>query len=391
MLYFAKMSAILCLACSECNRKHEADILQTVCTDCRAPLLAQYDLRRCAGSLDPSLLRKRPQGIWRWHELLPVRKRANWVSLGEGDTPQIELPKLAQNLGLRRLSLKDEGRNPTGTFKARGLAVAMSKARELGIRIVVIPTAGNAGGATATYAARAGMQAHVYMPTDAPTVNQREVQAVGAELHLVEGLISDAGRAAAREAQGKDWFNLSTFKEPYRVEGKKTMGFELAEDGDWSLPDVILYPTGGGTGLVGMWKAFDELEELGWIDSKRPRMVSVQSEGCAPVVKAFAEGRESIEPWREAATLAHGLRVPHPYADRQILRVLRESRGTAVAISDAQIQSAQQELAQHEGVLACYEGAATIAALKKLIQEDWFDAEDDIVLFNTGTGLKDLS
>jgi threonine synthase len=311
--------------------------------------------------------------------------------LGEGDTPLVELNRLGGKLGLARLHLKDEGRNPTGTFKARGLSVAISKAKELGIQTVVIPTAGNAGGATAAYAARAGLQAQVFMPADSPIVNQIEVRVGGATLHLVDGLISDAGQSAVAAADGEDWFNLSTFKEPYRVEGKKTMGYELAETFDWSLPDVIIYPTGGGTGLVGMWKAFDELEQLGWIGSKRPRMVSVQPEGCAPIVEAFRQGWEEAKPWENASTLAHGLRVPHAYADRQILRVLRESQGTAIAVSDVQIKTAREGLAQLEGLLVCFEGAATIAGLEKLLTQAWLDAGDEIVLFNTGSGLKDLT
>jgi threonine synthase len=299
------------------------------------------------------------------------------------------LDRLAQEWGLKDLYLKDESFNPTDTFKARGLVMAVSKARELGVKSFVIPTAGNAGGALATYAARAGLEAHIFMPQDAPLINQEEVRALGAHLYLVEGLITDAGQKAAEETRKHDWFPVSTFKEPYRVEGKKTMGLELAEAFEWSLPDVIIYPTGGGTGLVGMWKAFAELEALGWIGSERPRMVSVQSSGCAPIVCAFEEDATRIQPWAlEAHTHAAGLRVPSVFADRLVLEALYESDGTAVAVSDQAIDEAQKELAAGEGIFACPEGAATLAGLKRLQESGWITADDQVVLFNTGSGLK---
>lgn len=383
-------SALTHLECSECGRRHDAGRLQTVCTNCGSPLLARYDLDQARRTLEPKSVRSRPRGIWRWVELLPVPVEKNRLTLGEGDTPLVPIPRLGARVGLTRASVKDESGNPTGSFKARGLAVAVSMASELGVREVVIPTAGNAGGALAAYAGRARMQAHVFMPRDAPLANQLEVKAFGADLVLVDGLISDAGRIAAAAARDQRWFDVSTFKEPYRVEGKKTMGFELVEDFDGTLPDVVIYPTGGGTGLVGMWKAFQELEGMGWIDGRRPRMVSVQAEGCAPVVRAVERGSERIEAWPHAETNAAGLRVPSPFADRLILRAIRESGGTAVAVTDTEIDEAQGELASVEGLLAAPEGAATWAAAKRLVLDGWLKADERVVLFNTGSGLKYL-
>jgi threonine synthase len=287
--------------------------------------------------------------------------------------------------------VKDESANPTGSFKARGLAAAVSKAKELGVERVIIPTAGNAGGAMAAYAARAGMQAAVYMPNDTPRANMEECRIVGAEVILVEGVISDAAKQAAERARAEGWFDVSTFKEPYRTEGKKVMGYELAEQFGWGLPEVILYPTGGGTGLVGMWKAFAELEALGWLEQgRRPRMVAVQAEGCAPVVKAFEANAAVCEFWENAQTIASGLRVPKSFADALILNDLRESRGTAVAVSDEAILEAQRQLGRLEGIFAAPEGAATLAALKELLNQKWIDPAERVVLFNTGSGLKYL-
>jgi threonine synthase len=329
--------------------------------------------------------------MWRWHELLPVIDPHNYVFLGEGDTALLELPRLGNELGLHNLYVKDESSNPTGSFKARGLAAAVSKAKELGIEKVIIPTAGNAGGAMAAYAARAKIKALIYMPKDTPRANIEESRMAGAEVVLVDGIISDAAALAAEKARAEGWFDLSTFKEPYRVEGKKIMGYELAEAFDWTLPDVIIYPTGGGTGLVGMWKAFDELEALGWLDAaRRPRMVAVQADGCAPVVKAFQSGAAFCDFWTNAHTLASGLRVPKSFADAIILQDLRASEGTAVAVSDAAILQAQSQLGKMEGIFAAPEGAATLAALTKLVQEKWIDPEERVVLFNTGSGLKYL-
>jgi threonine synthase len=339
--------------------------------------------------VDRTEIHSRLKGMWRWHELLPVLDPQNMVSLGEGDTALLRLPRLGEALGLKNLFVKDESSNPTGSFKARGLSAAISKAKELGIKKVIIPTAGNAGGAMAAYAARADMQAMIYMPKDTPRANMEESRMAGAEVVLVDGLISDAAGMAGIKAREEGWFDLSTFKEPYRAEGKKIMGYELAEAFDWTLPDVILYPTGGGTGLVGMWKAFTELEELGWLkDTKRPRMVSVQAAGCAPVVKAFTEGKAFCDFWTGASTIASGLRVPKSFADAIILQNIGDSHGTAVAVSDEELLASQHELGRAEGIFAAPEGAATLAALKKLVQEKWVDPQERIVLFNTGSGLK---
>jgi threonine synthase len=385
------LSYLIDLQCSHCGRLFDASRVQTYCEDCRAPLVARYDLEAARSDLDREAFRRRPRGMWRWRELLPVREEAHILDLGEGDTPMLPLPRLGAALGLPRLFVKEESFNPTGSFKARGLAAALSKALELGIRKVVIPTAGNAGGALAAYAARGGMQALVYMPADTPLANRIECEIAGAEVRLVEGLISDAAaRAAEKVAEG--WFDVSTFKEPYRLEGKKIMGYELAEAFAWELPEVIVYPTGGGTGLVGMWKAFAEMQALGWLEGRAlPRMVSVQAAGCAPVVKAFEAGAETCEFWTGAHTLASGLRVPKSFADRQILGSLRESRGIAVAVTDQEIRQAQSRLGAAEGIFAAPEGAATLAALEQLVERGWIGAEERLVLFNTATGLKYLA
>ena len=329
--------------------------------------------------------------MWRWHELLPVLDPKNFVHLGEGDTALLDIPNVGRELGLSNLFVKDESSNPTGSFKARGLAAAVSKAKELGIEKVIIPTAGNAGGAMAAYAARAKIKALIYMPKDTPRANIIESRIAGAEVILVDGLISDAAGMAGEMARADGWFDLSTFKEPYRTEGKKIMGYELAEAFDWSLPDVIIYPTGGGTGLVGMWKAFEELEALGWLqNTKRPRMVAVQADGCAPVVKAFETGASFCDFWLDAHTLASGLRVPKSFADALILKDIRDSQGTAVAVSDEEIIEAQKKLGNMEGIFPAPEGAATLAALNKLVEQKWVQPDERIVLFNTGSGLKYL-
>jgi threonine synthase len=381
-------STLTHLECPECGHKFNADQVQGFCEDCRSPLLARYDLGSVAASLTPQQMAERPRGLWRWAEILPVRKKNFRLTLGEGDTPCLPVPRLARTFGLPSLFIKDESPNPTGSFKARGLCVAVSRALELGLSEFVLATAGNAGGALAFYAARGGARTHIYMPADAPRTNQEEVRLAGAHLVLVDGLISDAARLAAEAARVNPWFDVSTFKEPYRVEGKKTMGLELAESFGWNLPDVIIYPTGGGTGLVGMWKAFSELQALGWIGPKRPRMVAIQSDGCAPVVRAFQTGSERTEPWQDAHTLAAGLRVPDVFADRLILQALRDSHGIAVSVSDAEIIAARREIAQSEGLMACPEGAATLAGLRNLLQKGWVQSNESVVLFNTGTGLK---
>jgi threonine synthase len=380
-------SYLIDLECPVCGRKYSPDEVQTICQDCNSPIYAQYDLEAIKRSLTKEEVARRTKGIWRWSELLPVKDAAFRITLGEGDTPLLDLQRSGRKLGTPQLYMKDESLNPTGSFKSRGLVMAMAKAIELGVESFVIPTAGNAGAALAAYAARAGVEAHVFMPKDAPKLLQLEVQMFGAELRLVDGLISDAGKLAKAESASKGWFDVSTFKEPYRAEGKKTMGLELAESFNWDLPDVILYPTGGGTGLVGMWKAFDELEKLGWIGTKRPRFVSVQAEGCAPVVRAFQQGDERAAFWEGAQTIAAGLRVPGPFADRSILSALRESHGTAIAVSDADIINSQKELMTQEGIMAAPESAATLSALKKLIDTGWIDRQEKIVLFHTGSGL----
>ena len=385
------MSTLTGLQCPECGEEFEADVVQTVCESCDSPLFARYDLAQTARALSRERVSARPAGLWRWAELLPVRDPGKRFTLGEGDTPLLPLRRIGERLGLKRLYVKDEGVNPTGTFKARGMAVALSRAIELGTEEAVTPTAGNAGGALANYAARAGIPAHVYMPRDAPASNQAEVLAAGSDLQLVEGTIEDAGREAAAEASSRGWTNFSTFREPYRVEGKKTMGLELADDFGWELPEVVIYPTGGGTGLVGMWKAFEELEELGWVDSRRPRMVSVQSEACAPIVDAMRSGADRVVAAKSDPTRAPGLRVAKPYADRLILRAIRESGGSAVAVSEEQIAASEAELARAEGIFACPEGAATLAGLEKLVQSGEVEPDERVVLFNTGTGLKYLS
>jgi threonine synthase len=326
--------------------------------------------------------------MWRYRALLPVQDEQHAVNLGEGFTPLFHATRLGEELGLSYLYIKDESLNPTGSFKARGLAMAISRARELGVQEVVIPSAGNAAGAMAAYAAKAGLPAHVFMPIDVPMPFRLECQALGAEVTLVDGLITDCGREARKGAEAFGWFDVSTLKEPYRLEGKKTMGYELAEQFGWDLPDVVIYPTGGGTGLIGMWKAFGEMTKLGWIDDHRPRMVSVQAEGCAPIPRAFDAGEEFATPWEGARTVAAGLRVPSAVGDFLILRALRESSGTAVTVSDEALVRAQMRMGRLEGVFACPEGGATLAALEELLAQGWVSPDERVVLFNTGTGLK---
>ncbi len=380
------------IVCSDCGRIFSADEVNTFCPDCQAPLLVNYDLDIAKQKLDRDEFSSRPKGMWRWYELLPVRDPQNVVFLGEGDTALLHLPRLGKKLELSHLYVKDESTNPTGSFKARGLSAAVSKAKELGIKKLIIPTAGNAGGAMAAYAARAGMEAHVFMPKDAPVANIIESRLAGAEVVLVDGLISDAAGMAGEKARREGWFDVSTFKEPYRMEGKKTMGYELAEAFGWELPDVVIYPTGGGTGLVAMWKAFAELEALGWLkNTKRPRIVSVQAEGCAPVVKAFEAGASFCDFWLGAETMASGLRVPKSFADGMILDALYKSHGIAVAVSDAAIMDAQKQIGDAEGLFPAPEGAATYAALEKLVQQKWIQPDESVVLFNTGSGLKYLN
>jgi len=350
----------------------------------------RYDLKKASGAIAKSFLRDRAPTLWRYRELLPLENDANLVSLGEGFTPLLEAKTLAGQCGVQRLWIKDEAQNPTGSFKDRGLSLAVSRAKELGVKKMAIPSAGNAGGSLSAYAARAGIEAHVFMPKDTPLANQIEAQQYGAQLTLVDGLITDCGRLIAERKAAEGWFDVSTLKEPYRVEGKKTMGYEIAEQLNWSLPDVIIYPTGGGTGLIGMWKAFKEMEELAWIGSKRPRMVSVQASGCAPIVKAFIEGKETADPWSQAETVASGLRVPQAAGDFLMLRALRESNGTAVSVSDDEMLAEVPRIGRAEGIFFCPEGAACVAALRRLTQQRWIKTTDEVVIFNTASGLKYL-
>jgi len=375
------------LECTKCSKRHEADRVQYVCA-CGAPLYARYDLERAAVEMRPGHLALRPPTLWRYEEVLPLRDASQRVSLGEGFTPLLEAPRLGGALRLKGLTIKDEAGNPTGSFKARGLSVAVSMARALGARDVCLPSAGNAGSALGAYAAAAGLKAHVFLPKDIASLFVMEVGAYGAEVQTVDGLITDAGRVCAATAKERGWYECATLKEPYRVEGKKTMGYEIAEQMDWTLPDAILYPTGGGTGLVGMWKAFAELEEMGFIGPERPRLYAVQAEGCAPIVKAFAEGREDAPLWENASTHAHGLRVPKALADFLILRAVRESGGAAVAVSEAEIVQGVRDAASTQGLFMAPEGGACVAAARKLRDAGQLKESDRVVLFNTGTGYK---
>jgi len=382
------MSALTHLECSFCGKKYEADELHTLCPACGKPLLARYDLKRVREEWSREDLAVRVASLWRYQEVLPVRNEENAISLGEGYTPLLRAERLGRKLKMRNLFIKDEGLNPTGSFKARGLCMAISRAKELGVSEVVIPSAGNAAGAMAAYAAKAGMKAHVFMPQDVPLPFRLECAAYGAQVTLVSGLITDCAQQARQAAAEHGWFDVSTLKEPYRLEGKKTMGYELAEAFDWQLPDVIIYPTGGGTGLIGMWKAFAEMEALGWIGKDRPRMVVVQAQGCAPIPRAFEAGEEFATPWENAATVAAGLRVPVAVGDFLILRAVRESNGTALAVSDDALVAAQKRMASREGIFACPEGGATLAALETLLAKGWLMPDETVVLFNTGSGLK---
>jgi threonine synthase len=376
------------LRCTKCGAQYERDSRQDLCSvhGCAGSLFARYHSR----PVDREAPRDRARSMWRWHEMLPVEDPSNVVSLGEGDTPLLRAERLGPPHGFADLWIKDEGNNPTGSFKARGLSAAVSKAKELGYKKIALPTAGNAGGAAAAYAAKAGMECHVFMPQDTPRVFRIECERYGAKVTRVPGLIDACGRMIAERAPREGWHDVSTLKEPYRVEGKKTMGYELARDFGWTLPDAILYPTGGGTGLIGMWKAFDEMEELGWIGGKRPRMISVQAAGCAPIPKAFAQGKEVSEKWENAATDASGLRVPKAYADYLILRDIRASRGDAIAVTDEAMRVASEEIGAAEGLFVAPEGGAVWAAAKNLADEGRLDPSSRIVLFNTGSGFKYL-
>jgi threonine synthase len=382
-------SAFSHLECSRTGETYDADIPQNL-SRVGAPLLARYDLEKARTLLTPDSLCKDPTpNLWRYAPLLPVRDRRFIGCLGEGWTPLLRTERLGKSLGLSNLFVKDEGVNPTASFKARGMAVAVARARELGITEFAVGTAGNAGSALSAYAVAAGVTAHVAMPKDTPTAIIAECQGYGVDLSLIDGLITDANAHVGKGVREQGWFDMATLREPYRIEGKKTMGYELFEQLG-SLPDVIVYPTGGGTGLIGMWKAFDEMEAMGWIGPERPRMVTVQAEGCAPIVRAFSSGATSAEPWENAQTVASGLRVPRAIGDFLMLDALRSSNGTAVTVSEKEIRSSWQEMAALTGIFVAPEGAATLAALHHLRTSGWIGSEERVVLFNTGSGLKYL-
>ena len=376
------------LECAACGLRHEARRLHNLCAECGKPLLVRYDLKNAAASLTKESLKGRGPDLWRYREVLPVESDENVVTLGEGYTPLVHASRLGAQLGLTGLYIKDEGQNPTQSFKARGMTAAVSMAKELGAQKLAVPSAGNAAGALAAYAARAGLEAHIFMPRDTPRANVIECEQTGAQVTLMDGLITDCGAEVARRKDAEGWFDVSTLKEPYRIEGKKTMGYELAEQFDWELPDVIIYPTGGGTGLIGMWKAFEEMEQMGWIGSKRPRMVTVQAAGCAPIVLAFEDGKRFADEFPNAHTTASGLRVPRAIGDFLILDALRASGGTAIAVSDEELIEATKEIGAGEGIFCAPEGAACLPALRKLMEDGSVKPDEQVVLFNTGSGVK---
>jgi threonine synthase len=375
---------ILELECTNCGKKFDPGVEQHVCI-CGKPLFAHYDLKRAAETLNLKNLSNRLRTLWRYAEVLPEGEP---VTLGEGMTPLLAASRLGTSMGLQHLYVKDEGLNPTGSFKARGMTAAVTRAKQLGARTLAAPTAGNAGGALAAYAAAAGLAAVIVMPSDTPAANVMECQAFGAKVIKLDGLISDCGKYVAERKDHEGWYDVSTLKEPYRVEGKKTMGYELWEQFGAKLPGVILYPTGGGVGLIGMCKAFDEMQEMGWIGAERPRMVAVQAEGCAPIVKAWEAHRDKADFFPNAATMASGLRVPGPLGDLLILRMLKQTQGTALTVTDDEMLQAGKELASQEGIFAAPEGAATVSAARKLASSGWIKPEETVVLFNTGTGYK---
>jgi threonine synthase len=383
------MSYVTHLECSRTGERFAAGKIHGLST-AGWPLIVRYDLESIRKNWNREALARAPQTMWRYAPLLPVQRDESIVSLHEGFTPLHKLQRLGPHLSCDDLWLKDEGVNPTGSFKARGLSCAISMCRELGIKKVAIPTAGNAGGALAAYAAAAGIEAHVFMPRDVPRANSIEARAFGAKVILVDGLISDCAKRVAEGRESEGWFDMSTLKEPYRIEGKKTMGLEAAEQFDWNLPDAIFYPTGGGVGLIGMWKAFEELEALGWIGPRRPKMIAVQAEGCQPMVKAFEEGAEFSTFWQNASTVASGLRVPKALGDFLVLKAVRESHGTVVAVSDEETMDAGKQLASQEGLFVAPEGSACIAALKNLRRSGFLRQSDRILIYNTGSGYKYL-
>ena len=378
------------LECTYCGLIHSVHEPNRLCVDCGKVLYPRYDIEKARLEINKENLKVRDSNMWRYFEMMPVLDFKNVVTLGEGFTPILSASRLSERLGCQDIVIKDEGVNPTASFKARGLSAAVSKAKELGITKLTMPSAGNAAGAMSSYAARAGLEGYVFMPQDAPYSNQKEVDITGGRLTLIDGLISDAGVLSREKAAEMNLFDVSTLQEPYRVEGKKTMGYEIAEQLSWELPDVIIYPTGGGTGIVGMWKAFEEMESLGWIGSKRPRMFAVQSDGCAPIVKAFIEGKEFADMWKDASTMASGIRVPAAIGDYLILQALRDSNGGALTVSDDEIIKMMSIVASLEGMFVCPEGAATAVALDKLLIDGLVKDNDKVLLLNTGSGLKYL-
>lgn len=378
------------LECTICGDEFPYDGLATISDCCQKVLFVRYDLARLRREVDRSVFDGRSSNMWRYNELLPVMDGGSVITLGEGGTPLLDATTLAREVGIRRLLVKEEGLNPTGTFKARGISAAVSKAVEIGARGFTMPSAGNAAGAAAAYGARAGTPVKVFMPQDAPDANKKESIVAGSELNLVDGLISDAGRISAGIAAEQGLFDLSTLKEPCRAEGKKTMGLEIAHQLGWRMPDAIVYPTGGGTGIIGMYKGFQELLELGWVEGNPPRFYAVQAEGCQPIVKAFNDGTDTAEPWQNATTKADGLRVPGPFADYLILQAIRETGGGALAVSDDEMVDAMYRLATIEGIIACPEGAATLVGLERLLADGSIGADEEVVLLNTGSGYKYL-
>lgn len=381
------MSFVSHLECARCGKQFPAGGIYNLCL-CGSPLWVRYNLRLAAERLRREDMAARPPNLWRYREVLPVTQDSSIVCLGEGFTPLLRARRLGEKLGLANLYLKDESMNPTGSFKARGLALAVSMAYELGVRKLAVPSAGNAGGALAAYAAKAGMQAAIFVPEGTPVVNRMECALLGAQVVLVPGSIKDSGHEMRERLKNDDWFDVSTLREPYRLEGKKTMAYEVVEQLGGNVPEAMIYPTGGGTGLIGMWKAFAEMEELGWIGARRPRMFAVQAQGCAPIVRAFAAGSDHAEEWANPQTVASGLRVPSAIGDFLMLRTLRESRGAALAVSDRDMLCAVRELAETEGLITCPEGGATLAALKKLLTDGLIAGHETIVLFLTASGYK---